>query len=478
MINTKVVEILRTFDKETLKRLELFITSPFFNTKKEMVLLIKYLLKFAPNFDNEAKLNRMLVYRKVFPNKRYSRDKIQRIIKALTQLIEQFIAHDAFSKDKINQKRNVLKYYSKQKLPKFFSQEQADLQALLEEKAVKNEQDYFNMYRLAKDNFIFDSNNNLLEVNRYANIEQAINLMEIIYILSNLKLLSHMFSYKTVVKEELELSGIDWILAQVRSERFKEIELINAYYNAVMFLKDQNNEENFQNVKAILKTDKLKTQEEEEKLLFDLVINYCALQINAGKLEYYHELFNLYQIALRKDILYVDGYLFPNTVKNIVTTGLRLNELEWTENFLNDYKHKLNPEHQEDIYNYNMAHVLFYKKEYDKALEYLEEAHYKDTFFKTDAKKLKVKIFYEQDEIRLLDSYIEQFYMANYRNNLVSEKHLETNRNFILLLKQLINLPTSDKEKLKKLRTKMEQTEKVAERLWLTAKINEKLIAK
>jgi len=68
--------------------------------------------------------------------------------------------------------------------------------------------------------------------------------------------------------------------------------------------------------------------------------------------------------------------------------------------------------------------------------------------------------------------------MSNYRNDLVSEKHLETNRNFILLLKQLVNLPVPNKEKLKKLRSKMDQTEKVAERLWLTEKINEKMVAK
>ena len=82
------------------------------------------------------------------------------------------------------------------------------------------------------------------------------------------------------------------------------------------------------------------------------------------------------------------------------------------------------------------------------------------------------------NKTRLLDSYIEQFYMSNYRNDLVSEKHLETNRNFILLLKQLVNLPVPNKEKLKKLRSKMDQTEKVAERLWLTEKINEKMVAK
>ncbi len=475
MNDIKVIEVLKTFDKATLKKLELFVASPFFNTKKEFVELVKYLIKYAPDFTNEKKLNKIAIYRKIFPSKAYQANKAQRFITAFTRLVEQFIAHHQLMGDEMKQKISALQYYQSNNLDDFFSKKQEEFEKYFKDIPIKNNADYWMLYQVSLEKFTFDSNNDVVEVKRSQQLEQTITSLQSFYILRTLELLFLFFSFKNVVKYDGEVAFLEFIQQQALDQKFSNIPMIKAYYNTLMFLKNPNNEDNFKAVKTQLKEERLSPQSIDEKSLYDAAYNYCALQINAGNSAYYQELFDLYKMGLNKDILYVNGYLFPNTVKNMVTTALRLGELEWTENFLNEYKDKLNPEHQEDIYNYNRAHLLFYKKEYDKALEYLEEAHYKDTFFKTDAKKLKVKIFYEQDEVRLLDSYIEQFYMSNYRNELVSEKHQETNRNFILLLKQLVNIPPANKEKLEKLHAKIEQTQKVAERLWLTQKIKEKM---
>ena len=473
MLNNPVFDILKTFEKQELKSLDSFLASPFFNKKQEIIDLYRYIVKYAPEFSNEKKLSKAVISRKLFPGKRFDPEKIQRTISTFTKLVEQFIIQNEIQNNKVSQSFNLLEFYEKKSLYEHYNKAQKQLENILKKNGQNNESDYLNKYLLSLGKLNNYSINNQTE--RYEELNQTIKYFQIYCLFGNLKLLCHFFNNKTIIKLDEDAQLVDLILAQSQLEKFKENTHIKAFYNALMFIKDQDNEDNFLELKSMLQVgDQIKDQY-DEKLLYDFSLNYCALRINAGHQNYYNEIFQLYQAALKTPFFCIDNYIFPNTIKNIITTGLRLGELEWIEQFLVEYKDKIHPDHREDVYNYNFAHLLFYKKEYDKALDYLSNVSYTDTFFKTDAKKLTAMIYYEQDEVRLLYSFVERFYMSNYRNNMVSERHIMSNRNFITILKQLINVTPGDTDKLEKLLQKIDEAEALADRFWIREKVLEKL---
>jgi len=474
MINTSLIRVLKSFDEQELKDFKLFLLSPYFNKKKEMVAFGSYLIKQAPAFDQEKKLARIYVYRQVFPDKKFTQDKAQRLITSFTKLLEQFIIYNSFKKEEVEQKLKLLKFFNKTALDTEFSKTEKQVEALIKEKSVKRDSSYLNAYLLYFERFNFYTSNNSLEKVR-KELSGTMELLIVFYLVSQLRLLCHEFNYKNVVKYENDFVTTERILQEALSERFTNIPLIKAYSNTLMFLMDHEKESNFQVVKSMLEEGEFEEYFEDEKLLFDFASNYCALKINAGNTTYNNEIFQLYQMALKKEMLFVDGYLFPNTVKNIVTIAIRLNEIEWIEDFLESYKNRFPLDSEELIYNYNKARLLFHKKQYDLTLNYLDDSDYEDIFHKLAIKRLRIMVYYENNAINLLDSAVNAFYVYVRREDLISDSQVESNRKFINLLKQIISTPKYEKPKLEKLQRKLIETSLLAERNWLKEKILDKV---
>ena len=66
-----------------------------------------------------------------------------------------------------------------------------------------------------------------------------------------------------------------------------------------------------------------------------------------------------------------------------------------------------------------MARVYFFKKEYDKVLELLQQVEYDDVFYLLDAKVALIKTFYELEEIDSLVALLDSFKMLLRRKKIL-----------------------------------------------------------
>ncbi|HMS65746.1 MAG TPA: hypothetical protein PKD83_10905 [Ignavibacteria bacterium] len=96
MLNTSLLEILRTFDKAELKRFEDFVQSPYFNKKTIIIKLFKNLKKYAPDFKKDN-LKREIVWKSLYPEKEFNYGVMKNLIYDLTQLVERFLAEETIS---------------------------------------------------------------------------------------------------------------------------------------------------------------------------------------------------------------------------------------------------------------------------------------------------------------------------------------------------------------------------------------------
>lgn len=480
MTNTKIIfEHIKKFDIDTLNSFKLFLKSPFFNTKKEMVVLMEH-FKRCKSIDSKNLVKRA-IFRKVCPKNAYSEIKADRFLSKFLKLIEQFVIHHNLINNDAQQKIQLMNYCSKNELYDQFQLLQKNAETLIHKNLIKNEDDNHMLYQIhfKKYSFLAITNDRIkFYQEQKSELQNAIKSIDKYYIIQKLRLITYFLNLGTTIKNEIDVGLHNEILEHVKNNEFSDSPLINAYYNVIMFLKDQSNESNYNNLIIILQENVFTQFRDHEKLLYDSALNYCSLKINTGNIAYYQKMFELYKLALKTDSFYIDGYIFIMTIKNIFRIALRLGEFDWTHNFLNQYQSKFKPNERIDIYNFGMSELSFHRNKFDKTLELLDSINFKNLAknFERDARILKIKINFEKSELIETENLLDAFYkQTNNTKNKVSEQTKMLYSNFISILKKLISIPKFEKEKLEKILVRILETQYLAERIWLEEKVKEKL---
>lgn len=150
-----------------------------------------------------------------------------------------------------------------------------------------------------------------------------------------------------------------------------------------------------------------------------------------------------------------------------------MNEFQWIENFINENKQKLSEAERENAYTYYLAKFYFYKRDYSKVLQLLQDVEYSDVFYSLDSKSMLLKTYYELNEMDSLDSMLDSFKIYLLRNKSLSEHHVKTCKNLLRITHKLSRLISSDKKKIALLETEIEQTKPLADVGWLREKVLE-----
>jgi len=105
---------------------------------------------------------------------------------------------------------------------------------------------------------------------------------------------------------------------------------------------------------------------------------------------------------LEKELIFNEGELSPWVFKNIVLSGLRLGEYDWTEKFIKDYKERLPDESKNNAVTFNLAQLYFFKKDHDKVIRLLHQVEYEDPAYNLNSKIMLIATYYETDELEPL----------------------------------------------------------------------------
>ena len=127
-------------------------------------------------------------------------------------------------------------------------------------------------------------------------------------------------------------------------------------------------------------------------------------------------------------------------------TGIRqslqkiTHDINWATCYLEKFKHKLKPEVRESNYNFSMAILSFYGKQYEQALEFLSIVKYEDYYFKYQLDSLLLKIYYELGNIESAYSLIDSnsHYVANNPN--IPDSIRIYFKNFLIYYRKLLTL--------------------------------------
>lgn len=479
MHDSKLLILIQTFEESELSRLLQFLDSPyFFNGKKdvEAIQLYEYIVGHFPDL-SQVTLGKEQTYAALYPNQAEMKGKMDRLMTRLMKHIQLFLAYEQvdLQENKIQRNIYILPTYRERHLDKLFHRSIDALRKSQNKIEQRGKSFYYNQFLIEGELTNWESFYNTRKED--LNLTATLQSLDIYYMVAKLEyaclLLAQNKYHQTLdIKNSLEI--IDRIAPVFEQAHYVDIPILNIYYHAFLLLRGDNPENAFDCLSTALEEQEAIIPLDQMQVLQSIVRSYCIRQYNSGNDNYLEKTFKYYRLHLEKGyLLYEDG-LIAGTFRNIVAIGLKHQQFDWVMDFMDEYKNKIvGTKHPVEVYHFNLAAYYFALSKYDEALEYLAD-NYEDIYYKIAAKRMELKIYYEQESV-LLDSKINAFkvYIFRISKKLLTELTREGNNNFIDFLKRILSPKTFwNKERVSKLIKELDDCKVIIEKEWLRAKLN------
>jgi hypothetical protein len=439
MENTKLIKLLRTFSKDELRNFESFIRSPFFNNGRYLVKFFEEIKKFEPKFSSRH-FTKERIYAKLQPSVKYNDAYMRKLISNLTKLADEFLIYNSFAIRNNEKELALLEQYRKRGLDSEFEK----LLGNTERKVIgesKKESD-FNLYRLYGNAVNYHLDRDYKKVLEYYQ-KEADSFLK--YSVSKfLEMYGDMINSQHMYQANFKMPLLLEILkAAEENDFFGDYSLKVTANTLLIDLKQEH--EYYVKLKDALKQAPATLNSDTELNAYLALINFGIRKAHNGETKYYTEIGNFYDIMLEKGVLNEGGYLPYYYFINIVTNRTRMKKYDMAEEFINNYSARLHPDDRGDIVNFCYAKLNFYRKAFEKALEYIAKINLQQTHIKLEVKNYLLMIYYELDMTEeayyIIDSY--KHYIK--RDETASDFVMNTNRNFLDSYSGLLKLKVSHK---------------------------------
>lgn len=474
MLNTKLVTFLRNYSRPDLAQFRKYLASPFFNEKEELAHLFERLVESEILVGNSEKnLEKLSLWKQLFPGSAYDDVRFRRLCSDLLRLAMDFTAYNQYTTNPATGQVFLLHALASTRLEKHFDGVFRQTE-LLQEKAGFRDADFhylsYMLHRRRREHLEHISR----KTAAFDPIEKADYHLDCYYFAKKLEHYCDALGYQNMFSETVEVALFPDFLQYLEHSQYLAEPVVKAWYLVARMMLHPDQTHFFQEMKSLLETQAARFQPKELQTLFIHSMNYCIdTKINRGREDYYSELFSLYCIALDREIIFDNGELNPHHYKNIITVSLHVRELAWAEKFIQDYTQRLPKSDQENALNYNLAHVYFFQKHYDRVIEMLSKVEYQSIAYSLGSRTLLMRTYFEQREDQALYSLIDSFSILVRRNRLISKEVKRQYLNMLRFARRLFMLAPFDDKGIEKTYREIEACKSMIAKKWLLEKAGE-----
>lgn len=482
MINTQTIQLLKMLSIRELKTFEAYLHSPIFNKNKQLISLFNILKKSHPSFE-KYKITKFKISNKLFPTKTDKAKDValRKLSSQLAAMIKDFLVFQVHQQRVFNKEVALIQIFARRKQTKMMYTQLTKLES--KEEIIKDVGFYFNKFLL--DNVKYETKKSIGKQLDISNLVSVFENIDIFYIVQKLQYCCTFLSKHKLEDLDTKVLFLREIIQLLEKESFlKEVPLINIYYTTIQLYKTQS-EIYFFKLKELLKTQTKHLLKYETNSLYKLLLNYCIHQLKQGNTSYNQYTFEVYQEMLSKDLLILEGYLLPADFKNITTIAAKVQQFNWATNFIETYKEKLPPEHQENMTHYTKGILAFYQKNHAKVLAHLTQVEHINFVYHLNTESLLIKTYYEVKQWQALESKLGAFRKYVERNTMMSESNKQAYYDFVKLSKRLfhwrekLDFAKQDTKTansiingLEKLQTDITTCQPLVNKKWLSEKAN------
>ena len=461
MTDSKLIFLLKTFEKAEWRRFREYLASPYFNKRTDLLDFYDCIYRTYPDLA-EKTLKKQRVFQTLYPGLPYDDKQMRYLMNYTLQAAENFLGQQKL--DALSLRYNyVLEELVERKLPKHSKKYFDKIGTLRPAEGERATEFYFTQYKLADTAIHYQSSRGVRQ--DHGQLSATTKQLDRFYFYHKLKYSCAMLNRQQLFSTQYDLELAD-ALHQYLSNQELADPLIAIYFRIYALLTQPDKADHFRQLKMLIRNHRAQISVAENQEIFLYAINYCSQRIKYNvDIEYHaNEALDLYLEGIREGILLTDGFLSPWNFKNVVKLGINLRRYDFTEQFIQDYHLQLAPAFQADALHYNLADLAYRKGNYDAAQHHLLQVAYSDIFYTLGAKTMLLKIYYENQEIESLFSLIASFSILLRRHKKVSDTYRETYLNFATLLGQVVRTRRDRSDELKK---RIQTTELLTNRAWL-----------
>lgn len=482
MINSKLIQILKSFSKDELKEFEKFLASPFFSKGRDLLPLFNSLKKFYPNFGNEN-FTYEKVFTQVYGKKEYNYELINKLFSEMMKASEEYLAQIAFRKDFMTKKHLLMRELIARKIDSRFKVHVTETEDFVNSQ--KLHANYFaDKVSLEELKYDFNYSKDKQELVTDNVVKRSVyNLLNFLTVigsdLHDLRVNSQIFNSKFVntslykfissINFELFINSLNEIkIEYYEIHEFITFKLMNTFKNNLKY---------FQSYKNFF-FENLETFREDYKKVICISLDSAYLESikDNDNLKIRKEQFEFIKLILQHKIYhYNNGKSFPLIpYKSFLNNAIYIREFKWVEKFIEEFCPQLEEEYIENMYHYSYAFLYRAKGENEKSLIECSKVKFDNIILNYDIKLITLMNYYELKEFNTALSFIDSLMHFLNSNKNISENYKSYFGNFVKSIKRLILINNSgtDSKKLNSLRHDVENYETAYARKWLVQNID------
>lgn len=471
VINDKVVTLLSYMSKYELNRFRKFLNSPYFNDSSDILDFFTSIEFYIRN--DLTGVSRTMVWKKTFGKEKYVEQKYRRLASDLTKLAYRFFSVEWHERDGLSGQEGILKKVNAAPLGKHYKTALRNFRKDLEVHNYQNSDFYY--YKYVSE---YESHVHLERISAkrttLSNLEAADVSLDIYYIINKLKHYCDALNYKRFLSIEIEVNLLPQLLKFIQENGYLDIPAIHIYYIISKTLTDFENKDHYFKLVELLEQNYELFPKPELRTLYIYATNYCITQLNSGNKDFFRILYELYfTLLMRKTIFNHEDELDERHYKNIITLGINLKDYDGIEEFILEFSPKLQKGVRDNALTYNLAHLYYAKRDYEKVIEQLRHVEYNDVFYALGGKLILLKTYYESEEFMAFEAQVDSFSIYLRRNKLISGDMKTQYMNCLKFIKKIYNTPKYNREDLQKIKDRIEKTSQVMGKNWLMSKVDE-----
>lgn len=464
--NSIVYQTVSTFSAWELNNFRKWLQSPFHNARPELGSLFDYMLQCKRESIRPAPA---AAFRCVFSEQDYDEKKLRHALSWLMAQARAFLVWQELQSD--GHRRNVYaaRSFRKRNIEPVFRQVIREAKAEIRDDVPYSAESQLVDFYLNLEQYQWDAGQKRAQAIPFDILTNALTA----FYATKLLQMGCMYQAQQALQKQSPhtLPRLDAILSGFSEEVFLKEPQTALYYCGYLMLSKPEEEQWKNRFRQLLEQHGRHFPTEEARDLLMMAINYCIRRINQGDREYLDEVLNFYQIGLHNRMLLDErGYLRKYTYNNVLLTMLAGKLWDRASEFLETYRDQLSPSERESVYCYNRAVFLFRKADYGDAQEMLRELSFSDPMYNLEARRMLLRIYYEENAHDALESLLDNLLTWLRRHGEIGY-HREMYRNLARFTGKLLKIPVSDREKRQKLDKKIRDTPLVADRQWLLEKV-------
>ncbi len=444
-----------------------FIRCPCFNKRQEVTRLCEY-LAFHIGKPAQKAFSAERLFEAAFPGEVYDNRRLRHVMSYALDALRHYFAWTEWESDKAECQQTLVRALRNRGLDQLFDKalDKAALQG--EKQNVRDAQHHFLQYQLHQEKLEHKARN---QRSAGLNLQPLPDELTTFYVSEMLRHACSALMHQAVAGQTYQMQLLDAILSVAEKGEMLNTPAVAVYYQAYRMLQSPEADQPFEQLKQLLVLYEARFKPEEMRGLYLMAINGCIRRMNSGNRVYIREAFDVYRAALERNFLAENGFLSSFTFKNIIRIGVALEEHDWTEQFIEEYRIALHPLERDNAYRYNRAFLYFQKADYAQAMPLLQQVELEDPLNNLHARRMLVRSYYELGEQDALESLLQSFgAYLNRQKNL--GYHQELNLNFVRLMLRLVKLSARDETAKASLLKDVMAEKQVAEREWLIEKMS------